>query len=437
MLNNLPVLKESAKLRYFTFFYLYIMQGIPSGFALTAVANYLAAKGLSSSSIGTFVAIVGLPWIIQFIWGPIIDRYQFSVIGHRKHWVVLTQVMAFLASLSLLLIHDPVSQLSLMSVVFFIHSNFASVQDASVDAIAISIVPDVERGRVNAFMRGGYLIGIAIGSAGLSTILHYYGFFYAAMAQSALLLLMTALTFIIRLDSTDGYVPAFKFKQSIKPNAEPLDNPKLRWLFKQLYAGIMEKRNLQTFGAIALVYACISIFIRSFSFHLIHNLHWADNAVSILQGGWGTFATLIVTIGGGVIADRMGPARLQLWVMLGICLFLVLFNSFGALWFHKSLTISGLLLWNFADPMFSVAAMPVLMALCRKKVEGSQFTAYMAMVNFCDVMGSYISGWAMTVTTAPMIGTICGCIIFIIVFAKILNLPKAPKPTMLYKFRGI
>lgn len=437
MLNRLPVLKESANLRYFTFFYLYIMQGIPSGFALTAVANYLAAKGLSSHAIGTFVAIVGIPWIIQFIWGPIIDRYQFSVIGHRKHWVVLTQAMAFIASLSLLIVHDPVSQLSLMSVVFFIHSNFASVQDASVDAIAISIVPDAERGRVNAFMRGGYLMGIAVGSAGLSTVLHYFGFFSAALVQSALLLIMTALTFIIRLDHTDGYIPSFNFRKSVKTEIDTPDNPKLKWLFKQLYAGITEKRSLQTFGAIALVYTCNSIFIRSFSFHLIHNLHWADNSVSVLQGGWGTLATLVVTIGGGVIADRMGPGKLQVWVMLGICLFLVLFNSFGAMWYHRSLTISGLLLWNFADPMFSVAAMPVLMALCRKKVEGSQFTAYMAMVNFCDVMGSYISGWAMTYISAPLIGLVCGSLILLVILVKLINHRRIAKPVLLYKFRGI
>lgn len=422
MLYKLPVLNQSAKLRYFAFFYLYIMQGIPSGFALTAVANYLAAKGISSHAIGSFVAIVGLPWILQFIWGPIIDRFQFSVIGHRKHWVVLTQLLAFVASLSLLLVHDPVSQLSLMSAVFFIHSNFASVQDASVDAIAISIVPEAERGRVNAFMRGGYLAGIAIGSAGLSTILHFYGFFYAAVAQSALLLLMTILTFLIRLDSADSYIPTFNLKnKTTRPVHTSEDNPELKWLFKELYAGITQKNSLRAFGVIALVYTCGSIFIRSFSFHLIHTLHWADNAVSVLQGGWGTVATLFVTIGGGVIADRIGPAKLQTRVMIVIATFLLIFCGLGHYWIHKPLTVSGLLLWNFADPMFSVAAMPVLMALCREKVEGSQFTAYMAMVNFCDVMGAYISGWAMTVTTAPVLGLICGSLILAIVMIQVVK----------------
>ncbi|UJR18416.1 hypothetical protein I4U23_005321 [Adineta vaga] len=38
-LSNL--IYQNQSLRYFTFFYLYIMQGIPAGFSSTALANYL------------------------------------------------------------------------------------------------------------------------------------------------------------------------------------------------------------------------------------------------------------------------------------------------------------------------------------------------------------------------------------------------------------
>jgi hypothetical protein len=37
-------LKQNKLLRYFTFFYLYVMQGIPAGFASTALANYLTGE---------------------------------------------------------------------------------------------------------------------------------------------------------------------------------------------------------------------------------------------------------------------------------------------------------------------------------------------------------------------------------------------------------
>ena len=60
------VLRDSARLRYFTFFYLYVMQGIPGGFSATAICYYLIAQGVSARAIGTFSATVGLPWVVQF-----------------------------------------------------------------------------------------------------------------------------------------------------------------------------------------------------------------------------------------------------------------------------------------------------------------------------------------------------------------------------------
>ncbi|MBE7173061.1 MAG: MFS transporter [Williamsia sp.] len=406
---RLPALNEQAGWRYFTFFYLYLMQGIPAGFALTAIANYLVGKGLASQQVGSFVAIVGIPWILQFVWGPLIDRYQYSVIGHRKHWVLLTQLVAFLASLTLLLVQQPEKQLVLMSVVFFTHSIFASIQDASVDAIAIFIVPEQERGRVNAFMRGGFLLGIAFGSAVLSTVLHRWGFTTAVWVQSLSLLLFTILTFFIKLDQHDPLLPS---KATAKrPLNEGAHNPSLSHLFRELFRGMTVAPSLRSFGVIALVYLCLSIFIRSFSYHIIHVLKWPDQEVSVLQGSWGSLLTFCVIVGGGVLSDRVGARRLQIWVMWSIGLFLLVLCSLSFLWVHREVTTSGLILWNFVDPLFSVACFPILMSLCRPLVEGSQFTAYMAFINFCDVIGSYVSGWALNWVKAPLLGLLCAGLI--------------------------
>ena len=298
-------LNTHSRLRYVTFFYLYLMQGIPSGFALTAIANYLVGKHVAPQTIGTFIAIVGIPWIIQFIWGPLIDRYQYSVIGHRKQWVVLTQCMATLASLGLLYVTVPEEQVGLMTVAFFVHSLFASVQDASVDAIAISVVPVAERGRVNAFMRGGYLVGISLGAAGLSAVLHTYGFHTAVLLQTATLLVFTVFTFFTKLDEEDLLIPAF-FKRD-KPQQKPeMKNPPAKYLFNKLFRGILRKQSLQQFGVIAGVYVCFSIFIRSYTYHIIHVLGWSDQSVSVMQGSWGSLLTFVVIIGGGAVSDRMG-----------------------------------------------------------------------------------------------------------------------------------
>lgn len=389
------------------------MQGIPAGFALTAIANFLIGKGISALAIGSFDAIIGIPWIFQFIWGALIDRYQFSLMGHRKHWIVFSQLLALAVTLCLLLIKNPVQEISYITAIFFVHSIFASIQDASVDAAAIAIVPQQEQGRINAFMRSGMLLGVAAGAAGFSTLLHRFGFFYAAAFQSLLLLIFTVLTYLTKIDRSDSYIPSFNLKKHKKFDAESDENPSLKWLFKELYKGVVHKNSLKTFGMIALVYLCLSIFIRSYTFQLIHFLHWDDNQLSVLQGTWGSIITIAVTLGGGIIADRIGPGKLQLLVMIAIITFFLVFSSLGSFWINKTFSTSGIILYSMADPIFSVAAMPVLMALCLAKVEGSQFTTYMAIVNLCDVIGAYVSGWGMTITTAPVIGFICGTVMLI------------------------
>ena len=103
--------------------------------------------------MGTFVSISALPWALQFVWGPLIDRFQTSTMGRRRPWVIFSQASAFCASLGLLFVKKPVEHYVLnLAIAFFIHSIFASIQDASVDAQAITTIPVTERGRINAFM---------------------------------------------------------------------------------------------------------------------------------------------------------------------------------------------------------------------------------------------------------------------------------------------
>lgn len=397
-------------MRYATFFYLYFMQGVPSGFALYALANYLVGKGVSSSSVGTFMSIVGIPWILQMLCGPFIDRYRYSVVGHYKHWVLLTQTAAFLASLSLLLVTRPEVQLTLLSVVFFVHSSFASVQDASVDAMAIDLVPVNERGRLNAFMRAGILWGIAFGTAALSYVLHHAGFTTAVLIQSGILLVFTILTFFIKLERTDPLLPRFSRNHSKKNIEKEAD---LKVVFKQLWQGMTERMNFRTAGIIILSFLAFGIFVQSFAFHLIQNLHWPDQKLSMLQGSWGTVITFLVLMTGGVLADRIGHAKLQRITLVFLAFFLLLFNALSFAWQHDTLAVSGWLIWSMADPLFSVAVFPILMTLCKPEIQGSQFTAYMALINLCYIGGAYISGWALHLFSAPVLGFGCGVLLLI------------------------
>ncbi len=430
MTNPLPPLSESRTLRAATFFGLYVVEGIPSGFALTAVANYLAYRRLDPEVIGAFAARIGIPWSVQFAWGPLIDRFQGSSMGRRKPWVLGAQFAAFLASLGLLTVRDPATQVTAMSIAFLIHGLFASVQDASVDAMAISMIPESERGRVNAFMRAGLMFGSGVGAAAWSELIHRYGFAHAALAQSTVLLAMTAITVFIRERPGDSLVPWNPRGDRDDSPSTPVPNPNIRGVFAELIRGVFAARSLLVFAVVLFVYTGMAVFIRAYSWHLIHVLRWSDVESSFYSGTYGTAVGLATALLGALVADRLGPRRLMVAMMAGIGGFLLAFGAMGPHWTNHAVAGSGLILWYMFDPGFSIACMPVLMGLCRRGVEGSQFTAYMALVNLANAAGTYASGYAQLSYPAPTIGLACGLAIAAGIPLAAWALREGPRPSV-------
>ena len=156
-----------------------------------------------------------------------------------------------------------------------------------------------------------------------------------------------------------------------------------------------------------MVYLSQSVYIRALSIELIHGGDGSDTDLSVLTGTSG----MVAAVGHGPdrrgLSDHFGHRRM-LGVSVGlIAAFLVAFDLSQSRWTHGTVR-AGLTTWYTLDPLLSVAAMPVLMAICRPGVEGSQFTAYMAFVNFCDVIGSFVAGEALRWASAPTIGLACG-----------------------------
>ena len=413
-----PVLGESSKFRYVTFFYLYILQGIPAGFSLTAIANFLVGQHVQPEKIGTFIALAGLPWILQFIWGPLIDRYQYSSMGNRKHWIVVSQWGSVLITMALFYIKNPANNLSLLGLIFFANSIAASIQVASVDAMAITITPVNERGRMNGYMRGGFLLGTAFSSTVFSIMLHHYSFITIAITHTCLLALFSLIFFFTKINIDNTLFPVFTKRSDEKNTNE--ENPPFKMVFKNVFKGITSSQSLRYLSLIAVIYFCSSVFIRSYTYHLIHVLKWSDKTVSVLQGGWGSIVTFIAILIAGNQSDKLGPKFLQIKVMWAICIFLLVLNLSYTLWNYQEYSGMALLLWNLADPLLSVAVFPILMALCIKKIEGSQFTTYLAIINLCDVFGSYVTGWSLTVVGAPLLGSLCGILLLtVLVIIKI------------------
>lgn len=192
----------------------------------------------------------------------------------RRPWVISSRICALLASLALLFVDDPPTKyIKTLVIAFFIHSIFASIQDASVDAQAITIIPLNERGRINGFIRGGFLVGSAMGAAGLSWTLRKYGYLTAALINSMFLFLFTFLTFFIKEKCDDELFPCKtkKINSKRKTYQQEQDYTIIK-LFIELFKGLLASQSLRLFIPILIVYLSQSAFIRAYnskSFSLI------------------------------------------------------------------------------------------------------------------------------------------------------------------------
>ncbi len=150
----LPSLSENTFLRYFTFAALYVAQGIPEGLLRFAIPAWLAMNGKGPIEIGSYVAVVNIPWSLKIINAPIMDRFTFLAMGRRRPWILFGQLGLILSFLSMSLISDPLNNLSVLMIMGFIVSFFEVSQDIAVDGMAIDILPVDQQARANGLMWG-------------------------------------------------------------------------------------------------------------------------------------------------------------------------------------------------------------------------------------------------------------------------------------------
>ena len=95
------VLTENPRIRYATGTMMYFAQGIPQGLLSITIPAWLASQGVSAADIGSYLAVIVLPWAFTLVTGPLMDRYQFRPMGKRRPWVLAAQLGLSLSVLAL------------------------------------------------------------------------------------------------------------------------------------------------------------------------------------------------------------------------------------------------------------------------------------------------------------------------------------------------
>ena len=431
-----PDLLATKPGRMAAFFLLYVTEGIPLGFTATAVATQMRRQGLGPAEIGAFVGSLYAPWGLKWAAGPIVDTLTISRFGRRRFWIILTQLM-MMATLLVAMRVDFAHQLQLFTAVVFVHNMFGATQDVAIDALAVNVLPEAERGTANGFMFSGAYVGQAIGGSGVLFLTPWLGFqntFYVVCAWIACVTLFVAL-----------------------PLREPPSPPRpagtgsaLGRAGREIFEFVRDAGRAFVGTRAALVGVLFAVLPGgayalglALQSNLAVELGLNDTQVGALNL-WSSIISAVCCIAGGWLSDRFGRRGTLAWTMAatGIPTLALAWSMHQHGWLHPiapdapnrpavpvplvQVFWASVLVYNVFQGLYYGIRSALFMDVTTPKVAATQFTAYMALMNWVIAYTATWQGWAvehwgypLTLTADALFGLVClACLPFMQTAAK-------------------
>lgn len=142
--------------------------GLPLALSAGTLQAWLTVEGLDVTTIG-FFALAGLPYTFKFVWAPLADRFEPPLLGRRRGWLFVTQLV--LAALCFVMATlDPRVSVYAVGACAVLIAFLSASQDIVFDAYRTDLLPDEERGAGAAVSVLGYRLAMLV-SGGLAMIL--------------------------------------------------------------------------------------------------------------------------------------------------------------------------------------------------------------------------------------------------------------------------
>lgn len=371
-------LADRRWLRLFTLCALYCAQGIPWGFMAITLPSYLAGKGLDAAAVGGAMAMTTLPYTFKWVWGPIVDAFTLRRFGRRRPWILFAQGMMVLTVGALIAIPDLTQDLDLLMWMVLIHTAFNALQDVAVDALAVDLLDEEERGRANGFMYAAKYGGGVIGGAGMATVIGFAGLRAALSMQVVILLVIMLVPLLVR--ERDGAPPpAVPIGQLVRSLGRAFS------LRSSLMLGVLMLGATLATGIVNAVAPGLYTL----------RLGWSDTAYAQLAGGPVLGIGLGGAVLGGVLADRIGHRRLAALASLTMALAWVLFALAEPWWPSRAFIYAVMWVEPLCLSLMTVSLFALCMDVSWPRVAASQFTAYMALSNVSTTRGYQLAGRAL------------------------------------------
>ena len=376
---------DSYRARVLTLCVMYVAQGIPWGFFTVTFVTYLASEGFSAADLALLLTVGTLPWSLKFLWGPVIDRYQYRPMGRRRPWILIAQSGMAMMLVVMIFIVSPDVEIYVLAIFFCVYNIFTSLQDVSTDALAVDVLKEHEIEKVNSYMFTSHMVGAMIGGAGLGTIISYTGVKGALIIQIPILILIMMVPLFMKerpgeklFPWSEGTSHTSEFVKGENQNfKEILGKVKIAFSLKSTRIAIL----------VCLVMSLASFIIPVLPLLFIRELGWTQEEFNATKGGLILLITMVAYLVGGQLGRKFGGKTVIVYSALAGGLVTAIWGMSESLWDNSIYMMSMWSIRTFVMALVSINLFALMMRITWSEVGGTQFTGYMAMMNLSAVLG--------------------------------------------------
>ncbi|KAK79407.1 siderophore transporter, RhtX/FptX family [Bordetella holmesii CDC-H635-BH] len=260
---------------------LYLSQGIPLGLAMEALPTLLRRDGAALQALA-WLPLVGLPWVLKFLWASQVDNRWSPAWGRRRSWILPMQLLALGCLLILAMVGTDDAALGIL--LLGLASLASATQDIATDGLTAEHFSSDDLARANAIQVGGTMVGFFLGGPGCLTLGAYVG------SRGAVLGLAGLVGFSLLMVSLWREPPVKLARQ---------DRACLRGFLRRPGAWPLVWAAGLSAMAVAAPYGLAKL--------MLVDAGWAPEAIGRL-GLAGGAVTLLLGCGGGAwLAERIGP----------------------------------------------------------------------------------------------------------------------------------
>ncbi len=344
---------------------LYFAQGGALSYFLSYNIVFLRGLGYDAEDIGTFQAVLILPFVLKIVLGAVSDRFSLFGLGHRHPYILLgllIQAGAFLLMPSIADTRD----WQLFFIAALVGAVGMALYDTCTDGLAVEITPEEDRSQVQGMMVGARAAGMLYAMLLGPFLVDLWGWSALFVMVAVFCLPGTVMIVGLRKLTATPQLTTFSWGAF-----SAFDNSQV-WLLALI--GVL--------FALALdgVLTFLSMNLASGKGFDLHRLSWVLIAAML---GRLVGATLL-----GVFADKLGYRKSLVVVALVAasgCLGLAMVEAEA--WVYAVAVVIGVAYGFFMALYASMA-----MALSNPRIAASMFAIFMIFLNIGAGLGQIVAG---------------------------------------------